>query len=352
MSGDKDGVFEVAILGRVTWQLHSLNNEGTVGNVTEPRSLKIIDPETKKIVTSDGISGEMLKHIHAEMVWRLENDKNNFCDACRSLEPSRFDYKIQKAYAEFKNANKNKVKKLEETHKTQALQKYLNNLTYEISSIVERAITTCEMCDLHGFLIQDPAGNRPSLIEFGWAVALPGTYERDIHTHARHAPGEKGRGAEVEQQMVYHRPTRTGIYAVISVFQAWKIGLNNVTREYIEWKKNSKDDNTDNVRKHRYELALKAYRAMFLQTEGAMSTTRLPHLLDFEGVIVYSTTNIPVPKISPLKKDYRTEIKKIAQQIDKNNIEVKKFDSPSEFAEIISGLLKKQPYKFSIGEQK
>ena len=323
MSENKNSVFEVAILGRITWQLHSLNNEGTVGNVTEPRSLKIIDPETKKIVTSDGISGEMLKHIHAEMVWRLEDDKNKFCDACRSLEPSRFDYTIQA------NKNSYKDKKIEE--------------------IVADAVKTCEMCDLHGFLIQDPAGNRPSLIEFGWAVALPGTYERDIHTHARHAPGEKERGADIEQQMVYHRPTRTGVYAIVSVFQPWKIGLNNVNREYVKWGEKSKD--TDDVRKHRYELALKAYRAMFLQTEGAMSATRLPHLLDFEGVIVYSTISVPVPKISPLKKDYRTEIEKIAQQIDKDNIKVKKFGSPSEFAEIISDLLRKKPYKFNIGGQ-
>ena len=156
MSENKNSVFEVAILGRITWQLHSLNNEGTVGNVTEPRSLKIIDPETKKIVTSDGISGEMLKHIHAEMVWRLEDDKNKFCDACRSLEPSRFDYKVQKAYEEFRSRN-NIRQALNESQKTQALQELLDGLTYEISSIVERAVDSCEMCDLHGFLIQDPA---------------------------------------------------------------------------------------------------------------------------------------------------------------------------------------------------
>lgn len=318
MGENKKSVFELAILGRITWQLHSLNNEGTVGNVTEPRSLKIIDPETKKIVTSDGISGEMLKHIHAEMMWRLEKDKNKLCDACKKLHPSRFDFLVQSKKVKMEN----------------------------IEKIVEEAVKRCEICDLHGFLIQEPAGNRPSLIEFGWAVALPGHYERAIHTHARHAPGEREREAEVREQMVYHRPTRTGVYAIVSIFQPWKIGLNNVNREYIEWEKRS-----DHVRKHRYKLALKAYRAMFFQTEGAMSTTRLPHLLDFEGVVVYSTTNIPVPKISPLKKDYRTEIKNVAQQIDGDNIEVKEFGSPSMFAKIISDLLEREPYKFDVGRE-
>lgn len=307
----EDGIFEIAILGRITWQLHSLNNEGTVGNVTEPRNLKIIDPKTGKIVTSDGISGEMLKHIHAEMIWRLEEDKSKFCDACKKLQPSRFDFLVQ--------SNKVKEKNIEK--------------------IVEKAIETCEMCDLHGFLIQEPAGNRPSLIEFGWAVALPNSYERDIHTHARHAPGERRREAEVREQMVYHRPTRTGIYAVISVFQPWRIGLNNVTRTYVE--------NVD--RAERYKIALKAYRAMFLQTEGAMSTTRLPHTLDFEGIIVYSTSNIPVPKISPLKDNYRDEITNITKDIDENAIKTKKFNGIEEFTAKIKGLIENyKPYKFKL----
>ena len=61
------GIYEIAILGRIIWDLHSLNNEGTVGNVTEPRTLILADGRQ-----TDGISGEMLKHIHAEYIWALE----------------------------------------------------------------------------------------------------------------------------------------------------------------------------------------------------------------------------------------------------------------------------------------
>jgi hypothetical protein len=53
------GVFEIAILARVKWDLHSLNNEGTIGNVTEPRTI-VLWNGTK----TDGVSGEMMKHIH------------------------------------------------------------------------------------------------------------------------------------------------------------------------------------------------------------------------------------------------------------------------------------------------
>jgi CRISPR/Cas system-associated endonuclease Cas1 len=36
-------IFEIAILARAIWNLHSLNNEGTVGNVSEPRTVVLAD---------------------------------------------------------------------------------------------------------------------------------------------------------------------------------------------------------------------------------------------------------------------------------------------------------------------
>ena len=68
-------VFEMAILGRATWNLHSLNNEGTVGNVSEPRTVVLADGRK-----SDAVSGEMLKHIHAQNLWLTTLD-NSFSPA-------------------------------------------------------------------------------------------------------------------------------------------------------------------------------------------------------------------------------------------------------------------------------
>jgi CRISPR-associated protein Cst2 len=92
--------------------------------------------------------------------------------------------------------------------------------------------------------------------------------------------------------MVYHRPTRSGRYAIVSVFQPWRIGLNNVTMDYIK--------NID--REKRYRLVLKAYQSMFTKTEGAMTSTRLPHTTNFSGIIVVAKNNIPAPVISPLNR--------------------------------------------------
>jgi len=341
----KEKIYEIAILGRVVWNLHSLNNEGTVGNVTEPRSIRIIDPNTGEAVTTDGISGEMLKHIHVEKMWELENDKNMFCDACKQLKPEKADG-------------------VKEVRKAKTPEEVIKNAL------------KCELCDIHGFLVQQPTVSRSSVVEFGWALGIPQVL-RDIHTHARHSPHEeaiiiieeeKEAGAweneecsnrecetdpttsklfkvkgkwyceehlpEKSIQMVYHRPTRSGEYAIVTLFQPWRIGLNNVTMEY---------DVEDDKRKKRYELVLKAYQSMFVRTEGAMTSTRLPHTTNFSGIIIVTKNNITAPVISPLKENYIDEIEKISKTI--NNLEIIRFNSISEFVEEINKLLEKVPYK-------
>ncbi len=319
-------VYEIAILGRATWQLHSLNNEGTVGNVTEPRSVTIIDPNTKTPITTDGISGEMLKHIHTGLMWAI-TDKNDLCEACKVLNPEKF------------NAIPNQGKPVQE--------------------VLENALKACEICDLHGFLVTRPTVSRKSTIEFGWALGIPDIY-RDIHTHARHALGEKetvedntedGEETETEPktggastQMVYHRPTRSGVYAVISMFQPWRIGLNETRQDKYTY-----DIENDETRLERFKNALKAYQILFTRPKGAMSTTRLPHVEDFNGVIVFSTNQIPLPLISPLKQDYIKEIKDISEEID-NSINVEEFNNLSEFVKKIGNLIDKKPYKLELGD--
>jgi CRISPR-associated protein Cst2 len=322
-------IYEIAILGRATWQLHSLNNEGTVGNVTEPRSVTIIDPNTKNPITTDGISGEMLKHIHTGLMWTL-TDKNNLCDACKVLNPEKF------------NVTSGRGSTVEE--------------------VLENALNKCDICDLHGFLITRPTVSRKSTIEFGWALGIPEIY-RDIHTHARHALGgkttenEESKGVNTPNssedkeeavgtstQMVYHRPTRSGVYAVISMFQPWRIGLNETRQDQYTY-----DTGNNEKRIERYKNALKAYQILFTRPKGAMSTTRLPHVEDFEGVIVFSTDQIPLPLISPLKQDYVKEITDISKKID-NSINVEEFKTLSEFVDKIGDLIDKKPYKLKLGE--
>ena len=279
-------VFELAILARVKWNLHSLNNEGTIGNVTEPRTIVLWDG-TK----TDGVSGEMMKHIHASWTWLQAKTGNlPLCSACQSFHPQRAD-----AADEGLGQNDN-------------------------AQAMSTAITRCVLCDLHGFLVQHPTIHRQSVVEFGWIVGVPGKFNRDIHVHARHAAAERGvseetqggerqpseesttgeaERTEVAAQMVYHRPTRSGVYALVTLFQPWRIGLNEVNYTYAL-------DNLEQA--HRYRLALTAYEWTLKRPDGAMTSTRFPHIEGIEGIVLISRQAVPVPTLSPLREDYREKL--------------------------------------------
>lgn len=319
-------IFEMSILARVTWNLHSLNNEGTIGNVTEPRTVVLASGDK-----TDGISGEMLKHIHAYNVWLLQDDKSKFCSACQKFHPQKADM----------NEMVKKSKNQEAAMKT--------------------AIASCILCDLHGFLVaQKMSIGRPSTIEFGWALGIPDKTHRSIHVHARHsmvgrskeelkagkeesevAESEEGRGKEGEKQitaqMVYHRPTRSGVYALISVFQPWRIGLNEINYSYVI---------SEADRKKRFQLALNAYKATLIRTEGAMTSTRLPHVEGIEGAVVISEKNFPAPVISPINDDYLDQLEALNR--DEKGLSMKKFSSLTELSSLIDELMLHDIYKLKM----
>lgn len=321
-----ESIYEIGFAARIRIDAHSLNNEGTVGNVTEPRTVMLSSGEK-----TDGISGEMLKHMHSEALWQIVN-KDNLCDACKSRSPMRADGNSANETASAK------IKSLKEERKKASDKKkkddYSRQINEELKATLNKAIT-CPICDSHGFLIQSPALNRKSVVEFGWALALPASMSRTIHLHTRVAAGEKekeeGKGAGVSEQMIYNRPTRSGIYSFISVFQPWRIGLNEIDYRYAI------DEET---RKTRYGLVLDGYKAMLSRLEGAMTSTRLPHLQNIEGIIVKTERAMPVSLISPLKDDYieQTELMAGSQNAEK-------FDSIASFVQYLDKLKSVQPYR-------
>ena len=146
------------------------------------------------------------------------------------------------------------------------------------------------------------------------------------------APGEKGKEKEAKtEQMIYNRPTRSGIYAFVSIFQPWRIGLNEINYSYVS---------DDEERKRRYDLVIDAYKAMLSRLEGAMTTTRLPHTGEIDGLIIKTTNAMPVPLVSPLRDDYKEQLEKI---IKPENIQ--KFDSLPNALEKLDELKNYQPYK-------
>ncbi len=322
MTTGSDSVFEISFMMRVVWDLHSLNNEGTVGNVTEPRTVVLADGRK-----TDGVSGEMLKHIHTFNVWLTEQDKTRFCPGCQRLQPQKAD--LPEYRAKFKGKGNIEA--------------------------MSAAIANCVLCDLHGFLMQAPAIARRSVVEFGWAIGIPDHWHRDTHVHARHAVGERMQREERQQaraerrsqdedeevaaQMVYHRPTRSGVYALVSLFQPWRIGLNDIDYQYAVTEENS--------RLARYRLALEAYKNMLQRADGAMTSTRLPHLEAVEGVIAVSHRNGPAPVISPLRDDYVSQLQSLANST--GALSLHSFNSVAQACQILDKLAKATIYPFRKG---
>lgn len=314
-------IFEIGLMARVTWNLHSLNNEGTVGNVTEPRTVVLASGEK-----TDGISGEMLKHIHAYNVWLLQEDKTRLCAGCRKFHPQKADV----------NPSIKKGDKPEDA--------------------MGKAIASCVLCDLHGFLVQRPSVARPSTVEFGWALGIPEKTHRTIHLHARHSmvgrskeevakaaeeqksENESGnQGGQTTAQMIYHRPTRSGTYALISIFQPWRIGLNEVNYDYVI---------DDSERKSRYCLALNAYKAFLMRTDGAMTSTRLPHVEGIEGIVTISKKNFPVPVVSPLNENFIAQIEEIVNK--EEGLSLMTFSGLAELSALFDELKKEQIFKLNM----
>lgn len=306
-------IYEIALLARATWNLHSLNNEGTVGNVTEPRTVVLANGEK-----TDGISGEMLKHIHAYNMWLLEEDKSKFCDACKVLQPQKAD-------------------------KVASSWKLTGDRAQKVKDSIKKAIQGCVLCDVHGFLITKVSAPRSSTVEFGWALGLPQIH-RDMHVHTRFSPeeiqetseetkGKKPRAA----QAIYHRPSRSGVYAIVSLLQPWRIGLNEIDFSY------SIDDSK---RKERYQLALNAYKASLMRTDGAMTSTRLPHIESINGLLVISENNFPVPVVSPLNNDYINQIEELIST--QKGFTAKKFNNMAQLCSIIDEIFSENVYKLNM----
>jgi CRISPR-associated protein Cst2 len=81
----------------------------------------------------------------------------------------------------------------------------------------------------------------------------------------------------------------------------------------------------------------------FLELNGAMRSTQLPHLVALEGVLTTSSSTIPAPLISPLIGDnedspkvplYRTQLAEIVSALNGggDSIDMKTFNTIGEFA--------------------
>lgn len=321
-------IYSLSICGQATIDLHALNNEGGEGNQIQTRMVEIVD-ETGRLKTVNAISGDMWKHIQVEHLHRLSKGK----------------LPLSKG-AEVFNANR-----------INADEEFAARITkgnYKPSQVIDDLIRTCTISDMAGILITQ--GNRSvprkSVADFGWVVGLPDETVTEQYFHAKYVPESPESKQEKEErtgnlgQNIFYRPASSGIYAIVSHFEIARIGFNDITHTYAI---------DADQRRLRYQVLLESALYSFIQPNGAMRSTQYPHVVNFSGVVSYSTQPVPAPTVSPLKTgndkakpQYRQEIAQIAAGINEirpNAVLIEDFDDLTGLTKIIGNLIKNgQPY--------
>jgi len=317
-------IYSLSISARLTLDMHSLNNEGGEGNQIQTRMVDIVAADGRPY-NVNAISGDMLKHIQAEHLYRIamSNDTLPLCAACQVFDANRIS-----ADTGYTDEIKGKSD----------------------GEAIDLMVQTCTLDDLEGNLITaDRSTPRKSVAEFGWVVGVPVDEEgRELTTtgsyfHVKYASerGAIARDAAKEEgarkanlgQIPFHRPASSGVYALVSHYEIARIGYNDIIHRY---------GLDDNARLARHKALLESVLYTFLQPNGAMRSAQLPHLVDAAGVISYSTDVIPAPTVSPLNPGYPKEIDRIAVALNgirKDAVTIRRFAGLGEFAEIMRDLI-------------
>jgi CRISPR-associated protein Cst2 len=305
-------ITSLSLCARVTLDMHSLNNEGTEGNQQQTRMVHIIDQTGRRAVVN-AISGDMMKHILVGHVTPLLADaKQPLSRHARMLHPDRIlpDEDFKKFAKETKAGN---------------------------SAILRYMLENCAVTDVAGTLFAEKAAARKSCVEFGWVVGLPdgpGQVVTEQYFHVKYDPQsrEKSAGGESVEgtQAIFHRPASSGVYGLVCNLDLYRVGLNDVTRQYDVKKAD---------RLKRAKALLHALAATLIKPAGAQRNTQNPHIVACEGVVSWSTASLPAPMMSPLNDNYRTQIAAIAgvlNDIRSSAIQVREFSSMAEGTKVLA----------------
>jgi len=317
VSNSKATVYSISLSGLLSWQLHSLNNEGNEGNQSLTRRYYIFPKNSDVPEYVNGISGDMLKHIQAEHLHRVATDEAlPLSEGAKTSNPDRIGFDL--------NTISNFFTKEE------------NDLNTKTQIILDR----CAISDLEGFMVTEAKGQtlkRESVIEFGAVVGLPDRTKTESHFHAKYG---------VENPTPYNVQISSGLYATVLNIEAFRIGYNPHNFGYAI---------PLAERKKRLDALLKSVLYTYLQPNGAKRNTNLPHPDYFEGIITYSTRRCPAPMISALDGDYRTQTEQIAATLNEINgdgtIHCHSFNTMAEFATTMKNLIDiAQPWESTDAE--
>lgn len=312
--------YSVAISARLTMNLHNLNNEGTEGNQQQTRMVHVVD-STGKRRSVNGVSGDMFKRILVDHLIPLLDE------AGQRLSPAARQHSPDRIVADY-----------------EPLQKLAGDKANSDARVMDLMIRECAATDIAGALLTDKrAVGRKSVVEFGWVVGLPDATHTEQYLHVKYAPESRakttGKDEATEQaitsvagrQALFHRPASSGIYALVCNLDLYRIGLNDITREYV----------SEVDRERRARTLLQALAATLVKPAGAQRNTQNPHIVGCEGIVAVSRSSLPAPMLSPLDEAYRDEVEGCARALNKiqpDSIWTRRFESASQAVDVLATL--------------
>ncbi len=311
----KTTIASLSIAARATLNMHSLNNEGSEGNQVQTRMVEIVD-HLGKLHSVNAISGDMLKHVLMEHFYQqARTHEIALCQSCQRFNANRIN--ADKAFIEIASKND--------------------------GEFIDQLLRTCAIDDVAGILVTEGRSTpRKSVSEFGWVLGMPDRVQTDTYLHVKYV-SERGNEKRAEDaasqktgsnlgQSLFHRPASSGIYAIVCHIELSRIGYNDIKQDYAL---------KDGERELRATFLLESLLHTFIELNGAMRSTQLPHLVALEGIITTSTGVAPAPLISPLiggaddHQTYREQVANIVAALNGSKeptVYAQNFDTISDFA--------------------
>lgn len=266
----------LAVAAKLVVNVHDLNNEGSVGQTTDIRMIRMVDESGKQLGEIPAVSGRMLKHWHLAHVLREELSVGapQLCDKCKVWEPDR---------------------------QTEATSE-------------EGPVRECVICDLHGFLSTKTMGRPPrrsSCVSFSWLLPVLGTDTPSKQVvHSRVAPSatetksnqskkddppeEEPTEEEVKRrktQMIFYKSYASGVYGMVCSLDLARIGTCLDGSTVID----------DTETKRRRQMAVRALLPVVMGALGASQSHALPHTRCLGLLAALSEKSRPLPNlVSPI----------------------------------------------------
>ncbi len=314
-------IASLSIAARATLNMHSLNNEGGESNQIHTRMVEIVDHEGQ-LHSVNAISGDMLKHILMEHFYQLARARGiALCESCQGFNANRI------------NADRTFIAETAESKDSQ---------------FISQMLARCAIDDVAGILVTEGKRSiaRKSISEFGWVIGLPEKTRTESYLHVKYAnergkekrtqdaTGQRESGSNLGQSL-FHRPASSGIYAFVCHLELSRIGYNDIQQSYAI---------AEEERQQRNALLLESLLHTFIELNGAMRSSQLPHLVSLDGVITTSSGVIPAPLVSPLlgggddNETYKEQMAGIVSALNGSSEEVVKMSTFSTISAFASQL--------------